>query len=346
MDSGLMVFPLPLLTFLLSGLICLFVMRLDLGSALARSMFGLFFALLAVESLLVALRFGYGINGLIPVQRTLPLFVGPVLYLAFAVLVPPKRPRNLIASHLMTAATLAVLVPFISGDWVKIDLVIGLSYLSYALALLAMWHKGPNHLSRARLEVTESLHKWMLWGAVFLLATLCIDTLIAVSFMLEKVSHALAVISFASLLLGAVLIAILIKISVQNATSQPVKPSTRAADEEAEKLVQSVSDLLTNTQLYLDTNLTVERLAKRLHIPVRVLSAAINQSQGMNVSQFVNGFRVRHAAHLLLSTDMSIQTIFERSGFLTRSNFYREFQRYFNQTPTDYRQKGQRMSSP
>jgi len=58
------------------------------------------------------------------------------------------------------------------------------------------------------------------------------------------------------------------------------------------------------------------------------------------VSQYVNGFRLDHAAQLLRSTDTSVVQVMAQSGFLTRSNFYREFQNRFGQTPAAYRQSG------
>ena len=96
--------------------------------------------------------------------------------------------------------------------------------------------------------------------------------------------------------------------------------------------------MLEKSQLYLDPDLSVQRLARRLHLPVRTLSSAINQSEGINVSQWVNGFRLAHAAQLLETTKAPVSDVMTQSGFLTRSNFYREFQRVYGQSPASYRQ--------
>jgi AraC-like DNA-binding protein len=103
-------------------------------------------------------------------------------------------------------------------------------------------------------------------------------------------------------------------------------------------LEAEVRALLESTQLYLEPDLSVQRLARRMHVPVRALSVAINQTQGMNVSQYVNRFRMEHAADLLRGTDLSVAAVLEQSGFLTRSNFYREFQRVYGQSPAAFRQ--------
>ena len=48
-------------------------------------------------------------------------------------------------------------------------------------------------------------------------------------------------------------------------------------------------------QPYLDPDLTLARLARRLHVPIKQLSLAINMVKGENVSRYVNGFRIRSA---------------------------------------------------
>ncbi|WP_293451879.1 helix-turn-helix transcriptional regulator, partial [Planktotalea sp.] len=103
------------------------------------------------------------------------------------------------------------------------------------------------------------------------------------------------------------------------------------------RLEQDARALLISTQLYLEPDLSVQRLSRRLHVTVRALSVAINRTQDMNVSQYVNYFRMEHAADLLLGTDQSVAKVMAQSGFLTRSSFYREFQRVYGCSPAAYR---------
>lgn len=89
-DSALLVLPLPILTALLGAAIAVLILRLDLGSKSATVLFALLFALLSFSSLLVGLRFGYGLEQVTLIQRTLPMLVGPLLYLGFAAFAVPK----------------------------------------------------------------------------------------------------------------------------------------------------------------------------------------------------------------------------------------------------------------
>ena len=61
-DTALLVLPLPVMTALLGGAIAALILRLDLGSRSATVLFAFLFALLSFSSLLVGLRFGYGLE--------------------------------------------------------------------------------------------------------------------------------------------------------------------------------------------------------------------------------------------------------------------------------------------
>ncbi|WP_022704323.1 helix-turn-helix transcriptional regulator [Pseudorhodobacter ferrugineus] len=336
----MMVFPLPLLTFVMAAVAGALVWRIDFGLTVARNLFAAFFAIVACGALLVGLRFGYGVEQLIPLQRALPLFGGPLLYLGFAVLATPSlQTQRLIALHLGIAVAAAALPNTLLG-WAGLDSVIALSYSVYAAAIFWLWRKGQNNLVRARLEMVGALHRAMLWAAGFLVAMVLIDTAIAISFALQRSDKAVQLISFGSIgLIGLMLLAIITAASF-GAARKP-QPAALDLEDDMATLEQAAAVFLTSTQLYLDPALSIDRLAKRMHVPMRNLSAAINQTKAMNVSQYVNGFRLAHAARLLRDTDQSVTDIAAQSGFLSRSNFYREFQRSYTQSPAAYRLGGE-----
>jgi AraC-like DNA-binding protein len=333
----MMNFPLPILSFLMAVIAATLMWRVDFGLRSARYLFTGFFGLVAAGALLVGMRFGYGIEAFIPVQRSLPLLCGPMLYLGFAVLAAPSVGRlRLIAAHLGGAIAGSVLVQVLPPVWAGLDSAIAISYAVYGVALVLLWRNGPNHLIHARLDLIDRLRGWMLWAAGFLIAMLLADSAIAISFALHRSDAAVQLISFGSVvLIGGMVLVILTVSSLGQKRAEAIGAVAKPDENDLE---QAARAFLTSSQLYLDTGLTIERLAKRMHVPMRSLSAAINQSKGVNVSQYVNGFRLAHAAELLRSTDLSVTEIAAQSGFLTRSNFYREFQRAYAQTPAAYRQ--------
>jgi AraC-like DNA-binding protein len=81
------------------------------------------------------------------------------------------------------------------------------------------------------------------------------------------------------------------------------------------------------------------RLARKLIVPAKQLSAAINRTKGENVSRYINRQRIEEACRLL-STGQSITVAMLDSGFNTKSNFNREFLRVKGSNPSTWLQAG------
>jgi len=123
--------------------------------------------------------------------------------------------------------------------------------------------------------------------------------------------------------------------SVQGATVADGRAEDFAS-ENAELLKQLEKELLSN-KLYADSELNLQRLARKAGIPPRAVSRAINASTGLNMSQWVNNARIEAACELLQQSQISIgQAMFE-VGFTTKSNFNREFKRITGQSPSEWR---------
>ena len=90
-------------------------------------------------------------------------------------------------------------------------------------------------------------------------------------------------------------------------------------------------------KLFGDPDLSLNRLARKLGRPAREVSQAVNRVAGRNVSQFINDFRIAEACRLLAATDRSVTEIMLDVGFLTKSNFNREFRRVTGTSPSGWR---------
>ncbi len=91
-------------------------------------------------------------------------------------------------------------------------------------------------------------------------------------------------------------------------------------------------------RLYLDPDLSLSQLARKLGVPAKQLSAAINRHCGENVSRHINGYRIEHACELLRE-NRSVTSVAFDSGFNTKSNFNREFLRLRQSTPSQWQQQ-------
>ncbi len=101
------------------------------------------------------------------------------------------------------------------------------------------------------------------------------------------------------------------------------KPVSEPLDE----LFSTILLGLKHHNLYLDSQLNLSKLARKVGVSARKVSQAINQQTRLNVSQYVNQLRIEQAAQLLATTEPPVIDIMLEAGFQTKSNFNREFMR-------------------
>lgn len=91
-------------------------------------------------------------------------------------------------------------------------------------------------------------------------------------------------------------------------------------------------------QPYFDADLTLQSLADQLALTPRELSELINGAMEMHFFDFVNSYRVRAAAELLLKDRAkTILEVLYHVGFNSKSSFNTAFKKHVQMTPTEYR---------
>ncbi|OGX89986.1 helix-turn-helix domain-containing protein [Hymenobacter coccineus] len=96
--------------------------------------------------------------------------------------------------------------------------------------------------------------------------------------------------------------------------------------------------LMAEEQPWLEPELTLTEVAKRLRITPGLLSKVINTGCGQNFSDFVNAYRVREAQRLLADprfAHYSLVGVALESGFNSRSTFNRVFKKVVGQAPSE-----------
>jgi AraC-like DNA-binding protein len=122
-----------------------------------------------------------------------------------------------------------------------------------------------------------------------------------------------------------------------NVEDSEVKRYVAPADiEDDAQLMSRLKALLEERELYLDPDLTLARLSKRLGVPAKQLSTTINRATGENVSRYINSYRIGRARERLAAGETVTVAMLE-SGFNTKSNFNREFLRVVGSTPSQWR---------
>jgi AraC-like DNA-binding protein len=100
-------------------------------------------------------------------------------------------------------------------------------------------------------------------------------------------------------------------------------------------LMVRLDQLMATHRLYLNPDLTLAQLARRLHVPIKQLSIAINRKTGENVSRYINSHRI-HTACESLRRGETVTSAMLTAGFNTKSNFNREFLRSMKMSPSDW----------
>jgi AraC-like DNA-binding protein len=106
----------------------------------------------------------------------------------------------------------------------------------------------------------------------------------------------------------------------------------------SEELSLLAKSTLETELLYLQDDLSLSSLASQLDTTTHKLSQAINEAFNQSFYEFVNSFRVLHAAEKLASEpSASITDIYYASGFTAKSTFYNHFKKTLGCTPSQYR---------
>jgi AraC-like DNA-binding protein/ketosteroid isomerase-like protein len=116
------------------------------------------------------------------------------------------------------------------------------------------------------------------------------------------------------------------------------KSGMRAAQIEIYK--RRLLSLMEFDRLYLDADLTLPALARRMNCSVNHLSQVINSEFQAGFFELLNRYRIEAAKELLTGEPLRQQPIgqiAERVGFSSSSAFYVAFRRMCRQTPSEYR---------
>lgn len=112
----------------------------------------------------------------------------------------------------------------------------------------------------------------------------------------------------------------------------------KLADGDAAALLTAIDCAMREQQLYLNPNLSLAMLARKVGSLPTTVSQAINDNLKKSFNLYINEFRIQHAKDLLASESrMNMELVAERSGFNSNSTFFAAFKKITGQTPASYR---------
>ena len=104
-----------------------------------------------------------------------------------------------------------------------------------------------------------------------------------------------------------------------------------------QQLYRSLCELMKNPEVFTDPETNPDTLARLVGTNRTYIYEALRECANQTPSDFINGYRLRHAAHLLSTTADSVGLIAELCG-LSRRTFYRLFSETYGMSPSDYRE--------
>ena len=100
-------------------------------------------------------------------------------------------------------------------------------------------------------------------------------------------------------------------------------------------LVQKVITIIDSD---LTADLSLHRQAEMLNVNASYLSTLFKKETGMTLTEYVTKKRIEHAAFLLASTNLQIQTVAQNCGIYDVNYFTKMFKKQTGKTPREYRE--------
>lgn len=315
--------------------LCLIFLALRAALAGGRGGLALFLMACALQSLGIALAAGFGIAGLRPVLPVSAAMIPPLAWLAFSagLLRRVSWPQDW--PHL-AAPVFCLFCRLFAPE--SLDLAVALVFAGYGVAILRHLRRATD-LPLARIGAgAQPRLLWQIIGGL-LIASALSDVLISAAYIRGHDGWAGGIISLVAAL---ILLCIGILSSApdasgvaQDADAPPPAAADAAPTEEDRDILAQLDALLRKDRLYLDAGLTLQRLARRMRLPEKRLSAAVNRATGGNLSRHINRWRIDHACALIVAGETITEAMLA-SGFNTKSNFNREFRRVTGFSPADW----------
>ncbi|WP_417812931.1 helix-turn-helix domain-containing protein [Thalassospira alkalitolerans] len=344
--------PLPFVVALFLAVLLARLILRGPGGQMGRAMRVFVGACLALV-IIVGLRWQFDLLLIRVLRPVFAAMLPPIAWKCFAALGTQDTSRSRSGwPHIIPV--IAILIGYLTcKEWPFIvDFLLMGQFAGYGFGLLFLASRGEERFAQARLGDVGSARGIVAVVGGMLILSAVVDGLIALDFSITSGANAPEIVSYANLivlLLLAVLMAWLGRLSPARTISGDTVPETVATTQKMDlepdndiggdddAILSAIDAVMTGQHLYRDPDLTLDRLARRVVIPARQISGAINRRFGRNVSQIVNEYRIAETKILLHSTEKPVTEIMFDCGFQTKSNFNREFGRITGTSPRAYR---------
>ncbi|WP_299437196.1 helix-turn-helix domain-containing protein [uncultured Aquimarina sp.] len=132
----------------------------------------------------------------------------------------------------------------------------------------------------------------------------------------------------------------LIQINIDNVISS--QPEVNESKEELEEVLNNIEAYLVKNKLYLNPEMNLKTFSRKINLPERTISKAINKIEKKNFTSYINAYRIEEFKNRLTNKEYkkySISAIADEVGFNSRASFYKNFKDIVGLSPLDYIKK-------
>jgi len=285
----------------------------------------------AVQGVIISLAQHYRVPGLMVVQPVTATLVPPMAWVAFQATAVRHFVKSDYLNLLGPLCALACII--VSPNF--LDTLIPALFAGYGIAILWISLQGADAMPRMRLEEGDLPgYIWQVIGAA-LIASALSDVLILIATMLGAAYLQPWIISVYSSVMLLVVGGLSLSSVLHTEPAEADDTEDPPVSDQDVQIIEKLDAMMATQKLYLNPDLTLSLLSRRLLVPAKQLSAAINRASGNNVSRYINAARIKVAQEQLVSGE-SITNAMLSSGFNTKSNFNREFLRISGKSPSDW----------
>lgn len=339
--------PVPFVVSMLLGLLAITLYMRFLEQAKKAC---LFLGLCAATTAMVGLRwtFDFGIFSFL--QPILASIIPIAAWYAFS---HANRFQDFIATKSIKhfIGPLMVVICSIGQPWLSLPLdeVLTLVYVVYGIALIR-YSSSEVLLFNVTLGNWEGVRRAETVAGWMLIFSALVDTFMSMDFAFNQGRLALYILTAAHLILLPVLSVAVVIAGINTPITEEIhslhEESKKESDnslvmtkDQAMRITEKLDAKIRQDLLYLDPELTLSKLTRKIGVPAKQISIAVNQIHQKNISKLINEYRIEHAKQALASSSDTITQIFMNSGFQTKSNFNREFSRITEMTPSQFRKR-------
>ncbi|REL34237.1 helix-turn-helix domain-containing protein [Thalassotalea euphylliae] len=224
----------------------------------------------------------------------------------------------------------------------------------YVYQVVGRLHQYRRHLKDLFASTEEKEARWLTW---LLLAIGVVWALTAISLLIDNLLFSF---HFDGLISGAVTLVMVWSVAlwglrqkpgfeelytsqmeveqVLTSSEQQTKYQRSAlSSEQANTIATKIEQAMQQDQLYLDSSLSLQKLASHIHTSPNYISQTLNESLGANFFDYVNRHRIEAAKQTLQQSNDTVVDIAMAVGFNAKSSFYTAFKKETQQTPSQYR---------